>query len=100
MTEPIKVGVGVSSGPVVMGNMGCDARMVHTVIGPTVNLAARLCSAALGGEVVIQHSLIQEAREEIPELTASLQREEALQVKGFSSMIKVRRAFLEELPDT
>ena len=49
LSQSIQIGIGISSGHVVMGNMGCDARMEHTVIGPTVNLAARLCSQAQEG---------------------------------------------------
>jgi adenylate cyclase len=54
---PIQVGVGLSVGEVVMGNMGSEQRMEYTVIGATVNLAARLCSAAGRGEIVVQREL-------------------------------------------
>ncbi|MBI5548625.1 MAG: adenylate/guanylate cyclase domain-containing protein [Deltaproteobacteria bacterium] len=54
----LSVGVGVSTGPVVAGNLGSSARqMEYTLIGDTVNLAARLCSKAPGGEVwVSEHT--------------------------------------------
>lgn len=98
MTRSIQIGVGASMGPVVMGNMGCDARMEHTVIGPTVNLAARLCSAARGGELVVQEALVLAAAEGAPEVTAALTRGEAIRVKGFSAPIQVRRARVDDLP--
>ena len=44
--KEVEIGIGLSMGRVIMGNMGCTERMEHTVIGATVNLAARLCAAA------------------------------------------------------
>lgn len=40
--EPIRVGVGVHYGPVILGTVGSDDRMDTTVIGDSVNLAFRL----------------------------------------------------------
>ena len=38
----LKVGLGLNSGPCVVGNMGSDLRFDYSVLGDTVNLAARL----------------------------------------------------------
>lgn len=54
---PVNIGIGITVGELVMGNMGSDRRMEHTVIGSTVNLAARLCSAAGAGEIVVSDDL-------------------------------------------
>ncbi|MEW9804810.1 CHASE2 domain-containing protein [Mesorhizobium sp. ZMM04-5] len=38
----IRIGVGINSGPCVVGNMGSDMRFDYTALGDTVNLASRL----------------------------------------------------------
>jgi adenylate cyclase len=47
----LEAGIGVSSGQVVAGNVGTEARYEYTVIGPAVNEAARLTEVAKGREV-------------------------------------------------
>jgi class 3 adenylate cyclase len=49
----VHVGVGVSSGDVVAGNVGSEKRMEYTVIGDDVNVASRLTSMARSGEILI-----------------------------------------------
>lgn len=39
---PIKVRVGIHGGPMIVGNMGSQARFNYTVVGDNVNLASRL----------------------------------------------------------
>ncbi len=39
---PVRIRIGLHSGPVVVGNIGTAARMNYTVVGDTVNVAQRL----------------------------------------------------------
>jgi adenylate cyclase len=53
----LSFGVGVHAGPAVVGNIGAPQRMDYTVIGDTVNTAARLESNAPGGTVFISRAV-------------------------------------------
>ena len=49
----LTAGIGVSSGQVVAGNVGTDARYEYTLIGPAVNEASRLTEVAKGRAVKV-----------------------------------------------
>src|SRR6516162_9914968 len=46
------LGIGINEGDVVAGNVGSSAYMSYTIIGDTVNIAARLCQRARAGEIL------------------------------------------------
>ena len=51
--EHLAVGFGMHTGDLVAGNLGSSRRMDYTVIGDTVNLAARLEGVSGAGEIII-----------------------------------------------
>ena len=49
----IGFGIGLASGLATVGRVGYEERHDYTAIGPVVNLASRLCSAAADGQILI-----------------------------------------------
>ena len=47
------VGIGISKGQVIVGNVGYNEHMDYTAIGLAVNMTSRLCSYAKAGEIII-----------------------------------------------
>jgi len=61
--EAISVGIGVSAGEAVAGTVGTEDRMEYTVIGDSVNLAARLESNAKPGQILISYRTYERVRD-------------------------------------
>ena len=49
----IRWGIGINTGPAVVGNMGSSERLQYTALGDTINTGARFCSAAPAFSVLI-----------------------------------------------
>src|SRR5215472_13332597 len=81
------VGIGINSGIVTAGNIGSPRRIDYTVIGDTVNTAARLMSNAPAGKIIISQATAADLTEGKFVLSAL----SPLTVKGKSEPIKVFR---------
>jgi adenylate cyclase len=89
---PLEMGIGINTGPAVVGNMGSNLRTKYGVVGHPVNFAARIESFTVGGQVLISDST-REALAERLEADGPLEAE-AKGVAGPIRMWMVRR--LEE----
>lgn len=53
--------IGLHTGDMIAGSMGSDDRMQYTVIGDSVNIAARLCESSTGGEITLSDDVLRQA---------------------------------------
>jgi adenylate cyclase len=81
---PINLGIGICSGPAVVGNMGSAQRQEFTAIGDTINTASRLSGVASGGEIIITESTYKMIKDKV-----DARKLEPLKVKGKEKLLIV-----------
>ncbi len=91
--KELAVGIGINCGEVVMGAMGSENRMDYTVLGSTVNLGARLCSAADKHQILVSNSVYMNLERKIAANELA-----PIQVKGVSQPVKIYEINWNELP--
>lgn len=89
LREPIRFGIGVHGGEVVVGDVGYKEHRVFTALGDAVNVAARLqdLTKDLGGEVVISEEVCRLAGLDPAALSAR-----EVSIRGRSAPLSVRVA--------
>lgn len=81
---PIAMGVGINTGPAIVGFVGSDARLDYTAIGDTVNTASRLEHLAAPGQILISEHTMQAL-----DASVGYRPLEAVQVKGRTSRLQI-----------
>jgi adenylate cyclase len=82
---PIKIGIGLNSGPAVVGNVGSDQFFGYSSLGDTVNLASRLEGQSKGYGVIIV--IGETTRDRAPNF-ASLELD-LIKVKGKTEAVRI-----------
>ncbi|MFN3763475.1 MAG: adenylate/guanylate cyclase domain-containing protein, partial [Anaerolineae bacterium] len=65
LAEGCSYGLGINTGPAMAGYLGFEERFIYTVVGDAVNVAARLSSTAMPGQILIGPQTYQMVRDHI-----------------------------------
>ncbi|WP_437616825.1 adenylate/guanylate cyclase domain-containing protein [Sorangium sp. So ce834] len=80
----LQMGIALNTGPVVVGNIGSEARTKYGVVGSQVNLTSRIESCTVGRQILIADTTRRAAGAGL-----LLGQSHALAVKGFSNRVLV-----------
>jgi adenylate cyclase len=82
----LRLGVGIATGHATCGQVGFEGRFEYTAIGTVMNLAARLCGQALGGEVLAAERVVAALGDSVVSEPAG-----EIELKGIARPVAVRR---------
>ncbi len=84
----LRLGVGIATGYATCGQIGFDGRFEYTAIGTVVNLAARLCGQAEGGEVLAAERVVAALGDAVVTEPAG-----EIELKGMARPVAIHRVF-------
>ncbi|MBP5655693.1 MAG: PAS domain S-box protein [Clostridiales bacterium] len=61
----LQMGIGINSGKAVVGNIGSDKKMKYGCMGSTVNIAGRIESLTIGGQILITENTEKQIEDEL-----------------------------------
>ena len=94
----VKVRIAINSGPVLVGDVGTEQRVDYTVLGNTVNVAARIESTvAQPGEITIGEETAKRLREQHGGDGIELEQLGRFALKGLQQQVAAYRVIRREL---
>ena len=91
--DVLPTGIGIHAGNVMIGNIGSPEHLDYSIIGPTVNLAARLCGFAQPDTIIVSNA-VREAARSSHDLSFLDQRE--VHIRGVSEKVQIFRLVVEK----
>ena len=80
----LKMGIGINTGEVVVGNIGSQKRTKYGVVGNNVNLASRIESFTVGGQILVSEN----TKKDVGDLL-KVSKEMEVETKGIDEPVKI-----------